>query len=77
VQYEEVSNEGSDQDQKVIQPKQERVRPPRVSITYDEIGDTTSIKARPFVVGLLGHPAGTPAVPQPKLKDAPEADPQH
>jgi len=48
----------------------DRVRPPRVQITYDvEIGDAIELKELPFVVGVLGDFTGNPAEPLPKLKD--------
>jgi type VI secretion system protein ImpB len=53
-----------------IQKKLERVRPPRVSITYDvELGDAIEMKELPFVMGVLGDFSGNPAEPLPKLKD--------
>jgi type VI secretion system protein ImpB len=52
------------------QHKLDRVRPPRVQITYDvEIGDAIEIKELPFVVGVLGDFTGQPSDPLPKLKD--------
>ena len=52
------------------QHKLDRVRPPRVQITYDvEIGDAIEKKELPFVVGVLGDFSGQPAEPLPKLKD--------
>lgn len=48
----------------------DRVRPPRVQITYDvEVGDAIEVKELPFVVGVLGDFTGNPAEPLPKLKD--------
>jgi type VI secretion system protein ImpB len=48
----------------------DRVRPPRVHITYDvEIGDAVEKKELPFVVGVLGDFSGNPKEPLPKLKD--------
>ncbi len=48
----------------------DRVRPPRVQITYDvEVGDAVEVKELPFVVGVLGDFTGNPAEPLPKLKD--------
>lgn len=53
-----------------IQHKLDRVRPPRVHITYDvEIGGAIQKKEIPFVVGVLGDFSGKPAQPLPKLKD--------
>jgi type VI secretion system protein ImpB len=52
------------------QHKLDRVRPPRVQITYDvEVGGAIEIKELPFVVGVLGDFTGNPEQPLPKLKD--------
>jgi len=52
------------------QHKLDRVRAPRVQITYDvEVGDAIEIKELPFVVGVLGDFTGQPEQPLPKLKD--------
>ena len=52
------------------QHKLDRVRPPRVHITYDvEIGDAIEMKELPFVVGVLGDFSGKPDKPLPKVKD--------
>lgn len=52
------------------QHKLDRVRSPRVHITYDvEVGGATEIKELPFVVGVLGDYAGQPEEPLPKLKE--------
>ncbi len=41
------------------QHKLDRVRPPRVQITYDvEIGDAIEVKELPFVMGVLGDFTG-------------------
>ena len=41
------------------QHKLDRVRPPRVQITYDvEVGGAIEIKELPFVVGVLGDFTG-------------------
>ncbi len=38
-----------------VQKKLQRIRPPRVQLTYDvEVGDGKEIKELPFVVGVLG-----------------------
>ncbi len=43
------------------QHKLDRVRPPRVQITYDvEIGGAIELKELPFVVGVLGDFTGNP-----------------
>jgi type VI secretion system protein ImpB len=53
-----------------LQHKLDRVRAPRVQITYDvEIGDSIEMKEIPFVVGVLGDLSGKPDEPLPKLKD--------
>ena len=53
-----------------LQHKLDRVRAPRVQITYDvEIGDAIQMKEIPFVVGVLADLSGKPDEPLPKLKD--------
>lgn len=53
-----------------IQHKLDRVRPPRVHITYDvEIGDAIEMKEIPFVVGVLADLSGKPDKPLPKMKE--------
>jgi type VI secretion system protein ImpB len=52
------------------QHKLDRVRSPRVQITYDvEVGGAIEIKELPFVVGVLGDFTGQPEQPLPRLKD--------
>lgn len=52
------------------QHKLDRVRSPRVQITYDvEIGGAIELKELPFVVGVLGDFTGQPMEPLPKLKE--------
>lgn len=52
------------------QHKIDRVRPPRVQITYDvEVGDAIEIKELPFVMGVMGDFSGQPTEPQARLKD--------
>jgi type VI secretion system protein ImpB len=52
------------------QHKLDRVRAPRVQITYDvEIGGAIELKELPFVVGVLGDLTGQPEQPLAKLKD--------
>jgi type VI secretion system protein ImpB len=52
------------------QHKLDRVRPPRVQITYDvEIGGAIEVKELPFVVGVLGDFSGKPDQPLPRLRD--------
>ncbi len=55
-----------------VQKRLQKVRPPRVQLTYDvEIGDAIEKKELPFVVGVLGDFSGQPdpEKPLPKLKD--------
>jgi type VI secretion system protein ImpB len=53
-----------------VHRKLERVRPPRVHITYDvETGDAIQMKEIPFVMGVLGDFSGAPAEALPRLKD--------
>jgi type VI secretion system protein ImpB len=53
-----------------VQKKLQRVRPPRVQLTYDvEIGDAIEQKEIPFVVGVMGDFSGNSENPLPKLKD--------
>lgn len=53
-----------------VQKRLQKIRPPRVQLTYDvEKGDAIEQKELPFVVGVLGDFAGNPAQPQPRLRD--------
>jgi type VI secretion system protein ImpB len=53
-----------------LQHKLEKVRAPRVQITYDvEIGGAMEMKEIPFVVGVLSDLSGNPDEPLPKVKD--------
>lgn len=53
-----------------VHKKLERVRPPRVNITYDvEVGDAIETKELPFVMGVFADLTGQPIEPLPKLKD--------
>ena len=53
-----------------LQHKLDRVRPPRVQITYDvEIGGAIVKKELPLVVGVLADLSGNPSEPLPKLRD--------
>jgi type VI secretion system protein ImpB len=53
-----------------LQHKLDRVRPPRVQITYDvEVGGAIELKELPFVVGVLGDFTGKPEEPLPALKN--------
>ena len=55
---------------KSTQHKLDRVRPPRVHVTYDvETGDAIEVKELPFVMGILGDFTGQPETPLPKLKE--------
>lgn len=52
-----------------IQHKIDRIRPPRVQITYDvEVGGAMELKELPFVVGVLGDFVGKPEDPLPGVK---------
>jgi type VI secretion system protein ImpB len=52
------------------QHKLDRVRRPRVQITYDvEIGDAIEKKELPFLMGILADLSGKPEAPLPKLKE--------
>lgn len=53
-----------------LQHKIDRVRPPRVQITYDvEVGGAIELKELPFVVGVMGDFTGKPEEPLPALKN--------
>lgn len=55
-----------------VQKRLERVRPPRVQLTYDvEIGDAIEQKELPFVMGVMGDFTGQPDPEKPvaRLKD--------
>lgn len=53
-----------------VNKKLERVRPPRVHISYDvETGGAIERKELPFVMGVLGDLTGHPAEPLARLKD--------
>jgi len=52
------------------QHKLDRIRPPRVQITYDvEIGGAIQKKELPLVMGILADLSGKPEQALPKLKD--------
>jgi type VI secretion system protein ImpB len=52
-----------------IQHKIDRIRPPRVQITYDvETGGALELKELPFVVGVLGDFVGKPEEALPGVK---------
>jgi type VI secretion system protein ImpB len=52
------------------QHKLDRVRSPRVHLTYDvEIGGAIELKELPFVLGVMGDYSGKPDQPLAKVKD--------
>ena len=52
------------------QHKLDRIRPPRVQITYDvETGGAIEMKELPFVMGIMADLSGNPEQPLPNLKD--------
>jgi type VI secretion system protein ImpB len=52
------------------QHKLDRVRPPRVHVTYDvEVGDAIELKELPFVMGVLGDFTGQAENPLARLRD--------
>lgn len=52
------------------QHKLDRVRRPRVQITYDvEVNGAMQLKELPFVVGVMGDYSGNPDKPLPPLKE--------
>jgi type VI secretion system protein ImpB len=52
-----------------VQKRLERVRPPRVQLTYDvEIGDAIEQKELPFVMGVMGDFTGQPDPDKPLLR---------
>ncbi len=53
-----------------VQKRLQKVRPPRVQLTYDvEIGDAIEVKELPFVVGVLGDFAAQSKQEQGKVRD--------
>src|SRR5918996_1994706 len=53
-----------------VHKKLERVRPPRVNITYEvETGGALEVRELPFVMGVLADFTGHPTEELPKLKD--------
>jgi len=53
-----------------VQKKLQKVRPPRIQMTYDvEIGDAIENKELPFVMGVVGDFGGNSELEQKKLKD--------
>lgn len=56
--------------QESIQKRLQKIRPPRVQMTYDvEVGDAIERKELPFVVGVVGDFSGQSEVEQKKLRD--------
>ena len=52
------------------QKKLERVRPPRVSISYEvDTGGAIEKKELPFLMGVMGDFSGQPTEPLPRLKE--------
>ncbi|HEY0928780.1 MAG TPA: type VI secretion system contractile sheath small subunit [Gemmatimonas sp.] len=52
------------------QKKLERVRPPRIQISYEvETGGAIEMKELPFLMGVMGDFSGNPSEPLPRLKD--------
>ena len=53
-----------------VHKKLERVRPPRVHVTYDvEVGNAIEVKELPFVMGVMADLSGQPREPLARLKD--------
>lgn len=53
-----------------VQKKLQRIRPPRVQLTYDvEVGDGKEVKELPFVIGVLGDFSAASELEKIKLKD--------
>ncbi|MYM27810.1 type VI secretion system protein ImpB [Duganella sacchari] len=53
-----------------VQKKLQKIRPPRVQMTYDvEIGDAIENKELPFVMGVVGDFGGNSEVEQKRLKE--------
>ena len=53
-----------------VQKKLQRIRPPRVQLTYDvEVGDGKESKELPFVVGVMGDFSAASELDKMKLKD--------
>ncbi len=53
-----------------VHAKLERVRPPRVHVTYNvEIGNAIELKEIPFVMGVLADLSGMPEDPLPKIQE--------
>lgn len=53
-----------------VQKRLQKVRPPRVQMTYDvEVGDSVENKELPFVVGVMGDFGGNSDIDKKRLKD--------
>ncbi len=53
-----------------VQKRLQKVRPPRVQMTYDvEIGDAIENKELPFVMGVVGDFGGASEIEKKRLKD--------
>lgn len=53
-----------------VQRRLQKVRPPRVQMTYDvEIGDAIENKELPFVMGVIGDFSGNADIEQKRLKE--------
>jgi len=53
-----------------VHKKLERVRAPRVHVTYDvQVGDAIEEKEIPFVMGVMADLSGQPEEPLPRLKE--------
>ena len=53
-----------------VQKRLQKVRAPRVQLTYDvEKGDAIEEKELPFVMGVMGDFSGNPEQPLPRVKD--------
>ncbi len=65
-----AANRGCDMARQSTQHKLDRVRAPRVQITYDvEVGGAIEMKELPFVMGVLGDFTGQPVEPLARVKD--------
>jgi type VI secretion system protein ImpB len=53
-----------------VHAKLERVRPPRVHVTYNvEIGNAIELKEIPFVMGVMADLSGMPEDPLPRIQE--------
>lgn len=53
-----------------VQKRLQKVRPPRVQMTYDvEIGDAVEVKELPFVIGVIGDFGANPEAAKKRLKE--------